>query len=601
MYSKWSNFVYLSKKIYHINHKCIPLHIIYGIFTALYFSVGIYFPKWLIAELQGKARVDMIFLIIAMMVVSVCVAKFMTMVFEVYNSDYNTSNIYAFKTELGNKRMSIAYQETQEPDQLDLQERASEATNCMPKLYNSIYIRLTSGILRALFSLGFFLRINVVCVFILLSSSIATYFINKKFWSVCYQLETSSTKENRGITYIQNTIQNLNDSKYIRLYKMTSYLIQKLCSYQECILNRCRQIERKRNMNSDVLMIIDCIQTVAVYLYIVIEYATDRIIIGDFIIALPMATLFINAIKDILDVFANYSYLNNYVNDFRNFVSGSTEDKQDSETEYLPIPRNDIDIKFENVCFRYSEKTPMVLENINIRIEGKHSIIMIGDNGSGKSTFIKLLLRLYEPTSGRITLNGFDVKRYRIEDYWKIFTVDFQDYKIFEYSIKDNICIGDNTRRQELLDILDAMNLKKRIQALDTGVDTVVSTQLDSNGKNFSGGELQRMSVCRAIYKNAEVGILDEPTASLDPIAEQEIFKNYLSKEKFKTAMFVSHRLSIARLCDQIIVLQNGSIVEIGGYGELLEKKGIFYTMHQIQSSLYNGDLIGKGIRDDYM
>ena len=103
------------------------------------------------------------------------------------------------------------------------------------------------------------------------------------------------------------------------------------------------------------------------------------------------------------------------------------------------------------------------------------------------------------------------------------------------------------------------------------------------------------------MYKNAEVGILDEPTASLDPIAEQEIFKNYLSKEKFKTAMFVSHRLSIARLCDQIIVLQNGSIVEIGGYGELLEKKGIFYTMHQIQSSLYNGDLIGKGIRDDYM
>lgn len=596
MYSKWSNFVYLSKKIYHINHKCIPLHIVYGIFTALYLSVGIYFPKWIIAELEGKARIDKIFLIIAMMVICVCFAKFMTMVFEIYNSDYNTSNIYAFKTDLGNKRMNICYKDTQEPNQLNLQERASEATTCMPKLYNSIYIRLTSGLIRALFSIGFFLRINFICVIILLVSSISTYFINKKFWSVRYQLETNTTKENRGITYIQDVIQNLNDSKYIRLYKMASYLIQKLNTYQERILNTYRKIEKKRNMNNDVLMIIDLIQTTFVYIYIAIEYAADKVIIGDFIIALPMATLFINAIKDILDVLANYSYLNNYANDYRYFVSDSTENKHDTETEYLPIPEGEIDIKFENVCFCYSERTPMVLENINIQIKGKHSIIIIGDNGCGKSTFIKLLLRLYEPTSGRITLNGVDVRRYRIEDYWKIFTVDFQDYKIFEYSIKDNICIGDNTKETELLDILDSMNLKRRILSLDSGVNTIVGTQLDSNGKNFSGGELQRISVCRTIYKNAEIGILDEPTASLDPIAEQEIFRSYLNKEKFITTIFVSHRLSIAKMCDQIVVLQNGSIVETGSYIELLEKKGVYYTMHQIQSSLYNGDLFVKGI-----
>lgn len=254
------------------------------------------------------------------------------------------------------------------------------------------------------------------------------------------------------------------------------------------------------------------------------------------------------------------------------------------EKDYL-----DAEIVFENVSFIYPNQEKKSLSNINLTIKKGERISIVGENGAGKTTFIKLLLRLYEPTEGRILFNGIDIRDIDYQDYQKIFSTVFQDYKLFAFRIIDNITSleGNEAEKEKVMKCLEKAGLSSKIEKLEHGLDTYLYNIYDEEGIELSGGESQKLAIARALYKDSPIVILDEPTAALDPRAEYEIYTRFLALVESKTSIFISHRLSSTKLCDRIVLFKDGSIEETGTHNELLQKGGLYAELFRMQAQFY--------------
>lgn len=209
-------------------------------------------------------------------------------------------------------------------------------------------------------------------------------------------------------------------------------------------------------------------------------------------------------------------------------------------------------------------------------------------NGSGKTTMIKLLCRLYDPTDGVITLNGIDIKKYNYAEYMAIFSVVFQDFKLFSFSLGQNVATGVNVDTEKATDCLIKAGLADRLSTMTRGVDTPLYNHYDEDGVEISGGEAQKIALARALYKDAPFLVLDEPTAALDPIAEFEIYSKFNSIVGEKTAIYISHRLSSCRFCDDIAVFHDGELVQRGNHNSLIsDEGGKYYELWNAQSQYY--------------
>ena len=227
------------------------------------------------------------------------------------------------------------------------------------------------------------------------------------------------------------------------------------------------------------------------------------------------------------------------------------------------------------------------LKDVNLQINSGERLAVVGTNGAGKTTLIKLLLRLYIPTEGKILLNGRDINCFKYEEYAKVFSVVFQDFKLFAFSIDENICFKKAYNGQKLKSALEESGLADKIDRLPLGKETPLFKVYDDAGIELSGGEGQKLGIARALYKDSPVIILDEPTSALDPVAEYEIYQRFGGLVKGKTSIYISHRLASVRFADNIIVLDKGVIVEKGAHDVLIENNGLYSTMYHMQADYY--------------
>mgnify|MGYP001033012935 FL=1 len=230
-----------------------------------------------------------------------------------------------------------------------------------------------------------------------------------------------------------------------------------------------------------------------------------------------------------------------------------------------------------------------VLKNINLTIEAGSKLAVVGINGAGKTTLTKLLMRLYEPTEGRILLNGVDVKKYDRDTYFKIFAPVFQNIEIFAFPVWQNISMKpeNETDKNRTMEALERSGLDEKINKYENKIDTMLLRIFDPNGVDLSGGERQRLAMARALYQNREVLVLDEPTAALDALAEDRMYQEFNQMVKGKTAIFISHRLSSTRFCDKIVMFEDGRIIEEGTHEQLINANGKYRNMFQVQAQYY--------------
>lgn len=270
--------------------------------------------------------------------------------------------------------------------------------------------------------------------------------------------------------------------------------------------------------------------------------------------------------------------------DFENIVSQNT--KGDKSIEDIESH----EIEFKNVSFRYPRSKDYALKNVSIKIHSGERLSVVGRNGAGKTTFIKLLTRLYEPSEGEVLLDGKNINEYDYKEYIKLLSVVFQDFKLLAFSIKENIALNsscDNSEK-EIINILNQAGLEEDFKKLPKGIFTSIYKNFDKEGIEFSGGQSQKLAITRAIYKNAPIIVLDEPTSALDPISEYEIYKKFDELVEKKTAVYISHRLSSCKFCDKIAVFHDGGIVQYGSHDELIQEEEQHYAkMYNAQAKYY--------------
>lgn len=246
------------------------------------------------------------------------------------------------------------------------------------------------------------------------------------------------------------------------------------------------------------------------------------------------------------------------------------------------------EVEFRNVSFRYPGSDRYALKNVNMKFKIGERLAVVGMNGSGKTTFIKLLCRLYDPTEGEILLNGIDIRKYDEREYRLIFSVVFQDFKLFALPLVENVASGSDYDEEKARESLEKAGFGERLLRLSEGLATYLYKDYDKNGINISGGEAQKIAIARALYKDAPFIILDEPTAALDPIAEAEIYSRFNEIAGDKTAVYISHRLSSCRFCDEILVFHEGSVIQQGSHANLVaDENGKYYELWRAQAQYY--------------
>ncbi len=245
-------------------------------------------------------------------------------------------------------------------------------------------------------------------------------------------------------------------------------------------------------------------------------------------------------------------------------------------------------IEFRNVSFSYKDGK-YALKNLNFRIEGNSVVAIVGHNGAGKSTIIKLLFRLYDPTSGEILVNGRNIKEYNLRAYRQLFAAAFQDYKVLALSVKDNVLMGRKIKAEDeaVIEALKKAGVYEKVKTLSNGINTILTKEFDEDGAVLSGGQLQKIVVARAFVQNTPIKVFDEPSSALDPIAEYELYKSIMEESKNKTMIFISHRLSSVRNADRVFMFEQGELIEQGTHEELMNMKGSYEDMYTKQAMNY--------------
>lgn len=336
-----------------------------------------------------------------------------------------------------------------------------------------------------------------------------------------------------------------------------------------------------------VSSIIDQLFMGAIYLFVCLKAWAGAFDAGAMTQYISAVTLLYGNLVQVLGDFgklkANAAYLEKTFEFFdipNKMYQGSLTTEKRSDCNY--------EVEFQHVSFKYPGTKEYVLKDVSLKFKVGQKLAIVGENGSGKTTFIKLLCRLYDPDEGRILLNGIDIRKYDYREYMSIFSVVFQDFKLLAFPLGQNVAAGVSYDEDKVWECLTKAGLKERVLKMEKGLETCLYKEFEDTGVEISGGEAQKIAIARAIYKDAAFLILDEPTAALDPIAEYEIYSKFNEIAGERTAVYISHRLSSCRFCDEILVFDQGCVCQKGSHEELLaHQNGKYYALWTAQAQYY--------------
>lgn len=431
---------------------------------------------------------------------------------------------------------------------------------------------------RPVFLLTIFGAIAIMAVVILI---VATQM--NKAW---FKASDEYSRLDRIFYYFLNMFSDYNNGKEIRIYKEQNLIehtaTDKLLTDGEKLLKKASLHTAK---SSSFVAILGALVGFGIYLFIGVKGLYGLFGIGSLVLYCGSFMQIINGIMKIAVTFGKTEEMVPLVNYYFDIMK--TNDEMTYGSKELNLT-DKFEIEFKNVSFKYPNTESYALQNINLKINNGEHLAVVGRNGSGKTTFIKLICRLYDATDGEIFINGINIKEYSKESIIKLYSVVFQDFKIFSTTLAQNISANEEYDKERLYDTLDKANIKDRVLAMENKESTYLYKDLDKSGVEISGGEAQKLALARALYKDSPVVILDEPTAALDPVAENEIYNRFNSFVDNKTAIYISHRLSSCVFCNRIAVFDKSQLVETGTHQELLNANGKYSELWNAQAKYYN-------------
>lgn len=453
------------------------------------------------------------------------------------------------------------------------------------------FFKIVFGIIAASAAFYSMLTIDVFSVLFLIFPILGNFVFGRLMNTVWTGRYMDNVKHNRKAEYVNRVMHLAEFAKEIRYSNIHELMMRR---YEESVEGNCRTAEKWAKKGT-IYTSLQNIFTFTICFEGIMLYAAYRTMVSRTMELGELAVMFtamsasswilIGVFNNINEALKNGEFLEYY----RTFME--YEEKIPEDQDGI-IPEEKVySIEFRNVCFAYKEDEP-VISNLSFRIDGDKVCALVGLNGAGKSTIIKLLFRLYDPTSGEILVNGINIKEYNLKAYRKLFSAAFQDYKVMAMSVRDNVLMG---RRVEDADMvarhaLQCAGVWEKVQSLSRGMDTIMTKEFDGNGAVLSGGEQQKIVVARAFAQNAAVKVFDEPSSALDPIAEYELYKGIMEESRGHMTLFISHRLSSVKDADVVFMLENGTIIEQGSHMELMAQGGKYCEMFTKQAQNYLAD-----------
>lgn len=507
----------------------------------------------------------------------------------------NMLNKY-WKKLMGDKMMQMRFYHLENPDVLDQISKAQDGLlgygnnlGGFQALINNI-ISILSNFLSVIGIIYIIAQINIWLIFILIAIVGLRLWNQSQIKKLNIQQWEERKRMNRENEYYSSLLTDFKYGKDIRLYACKDLLITKNKEYIEDTYQYQIKINQKFKKLTIIDNLFNMINQLLTYGYVAYYFIQSYISIAQYSLYVTSINTFISSSYSIFNSFLNIRQNTKMMSEFKKFME---IDATYQEGNVKINPNDPIVLEFKDVSFAYPNTTEYVLRHINYRMEGQKKISIVGENGAGKSTFIKLLMRLYDPTEGEILLNGINIKEIPIQDYYALFSVVFQDYQLIGFNLGEQITSSDTFDEEKVLQILSEVQFNHKMENLQKGLATSMLKYFDDQGIELSGGESQKIAIARALFKDGKILILDEPTSALDPLAEYEIYSQFHKMTQGKLTFYISHRLSSCRFCDEIMVLEHGEIVQLGHHDKLiLDEKGKYFEMFKAQAKYYQDDQV---------
>lgn len=432
-------------------------------------------------------------------------------------------------------------------------------------------------------SLTLIYKINFIMILLIFSTCIAEFFLLRYL-----NKEEKDVKNERiGVfvkfDYYYSLSKDLTASKDIRLYGFTEHFLFSIAKFISVLEKIVSKYMHQSIKVGGTRALLNFLRELVAYAYLTYLVCTGSLSVSDFIFYFGIITGFSNWIMSFVYLYSNMERCCNDCQAFRDFVESDEEKQSKPNVDFKDVES----IEFKNVSFTYPSAENSTINNMSFKVKKGENIAVVGENGAGKTTAVKLLCGLYYATKGDILVNGKSIKDFSLNSYFDLFSVVFQDYRFLPMTVAENICASVNYDKEKLYGAFEKAGIKDKINSLADKENTYMVKDVYKDAADFSGGEKQKLLLAKAVYKNSPILILDEPTAALDPIAENELYLKYSEITDNKISFFISHRLSSTRFCDRIFFIKDGTVAESGTHEELMKLKGNYYRMYQVQSYYY--------------
>ena len=555
--------------------------------------LNIILPKYLIDELVGDMAVDKLIFWGGLIVLSNLLFAFLE---KTMKRLLDIKAIYVkekMNQTMAKKIMNVDFAHLEDPYYLDLKERSVFALNVMSVmqgLISNITIALKSivtivGLIIIMMTLSWILVVFLIITIVL---SVLIYMSFMKYQQNFYK---ELIPVNRKYGYYVNLTYSDVLQKDIRLFNMNKMLIDKITFYNKEIYKWNSAFQQRAGIYLGLYAIMNDLQAAIAYAYVGLRVFTDKlgpkIGLGSFTMYVSSAINFTRSTIELGNSIITIIQMLEYLDPFMEFMLLPNESDNKGTIKFTGEVES---IEFKNVTFSYPKSDKVVLDNISFEINKNEKISIVGLNGAGKTTLIKLICRLYHPTGGEIYINGHNIFDYDYGSYMEAIATVFQDYKLFAFSIEENIsCSEINSNTSKVMELIEDVGLGDKVRELPKGIASMFGKAYDEDGIEMSGGQGQKVAIARALYKDASLIILDEPTSALDPLAEAEIYEHFNELVGDKTAIYISHRMSSSVFCDKILIIDDGRVSDFDTHKNLMKKTdSLYYKLFSSQAVNYS-------------
>lgn len=550
-----------------------------------------FLPKVIIEEIELGTGLKRLLLITGVMALALCLTQTMQKYLErmIYWNKFKMNTHFLRK--VTKKALTTDYKNQENEHFRELQSESFSSCNGNFSGFIQTYdamIMFFSNLLGFLAFAGILFTLNIRVILFICVTTLVSFLLNRK---VLKWVEVNMDEKNgyeHGMQYIIETSNDVAAAKDIRLYNMKVWLSKRYNKYMEGLLKWYRRYTAKLFGVSAVDSGMSLIREGVVYLYLLYLVFNGDITVAGFVLYFNVVAGFSTWLGSLLGQINVLSRLNISMNRFRSYLEYPESYKRE-EGKAIKDTQNPGAIEMKNVSFRYSDDGAYIIKDFNLKINPGEHLAVVGLNGAGKTTMVKLIMGLNEPEKGSICYDGTDIREYDRDKYYEIFGAVLQDHSILPVTIAEIVAENDAgmADREKVSECLKAAGLKEKIGSLAGGIDSKYDKTFWDDGISLSGGEQQKLLLARALYRGSPVVVLDEPTAALDPVSENRLYETYDEMMKGKSTIFISHRLASTRFCSRIVLIEDGSIVEEGTHDELIRKKGRYYELYETQAKYY--------------